>query len=232
MIIHTRLLIMVLVILLISLLFYGCVHFEAKPLDASENLSRLEQRSLNDSGLRKFVETNLHKTFTEWPPDPLDFETLTLVTLYFSPDLNAARAKSYEAEAAKISAGEKPNPSIAVVPGLVIPIAADLVLASNDHWLTIAVRVSLLGVHMVGITQGLLATMVANTAQVDLRGAAYSFFNLGSDIAMLLASAAAWLLWDRLGAFFTFYPGATFAALALVGLTLKSWRWRRLFEAP
>jgi len=108
---------MVLVIFLTGLLFYGCVHFEAKPLDASENLSQLEQRSLNDSGLREFVETNLHKTFTAWPPDPLDFETLTLVALYFSPDLDVARAKSYEAEAAKITAGEKPNPSIAFSPG-------------------------------------------------------------------------------------------------------------------
>jgi cobalt-zinc-cadmium efflux system outer membrane protein len=117
MIIRTRLLIMVLVITLTGLSFYGCAHFEAKPLDASENLSRLEKRSLMDSGLRKFVETNLHKTFTEWPPNSLDFETLTLVALYFSPDLNVARAKSYEAEAAKITAGEKPNPSIAFSPG-------------------------------------------------------------------------------------------------------------------
>jgi cobalt-zinc-cadmium efflux system outer membrane protein len=117
MFIHTRLLIMVLVIPLTSSHFYGCAHFEAKPLDAAENLSRLEQRSLMDSGLREFVETNLHKTFTEWPPDPLDFETLTLVALYLSPELNVARAKSYEAEAAKISTGERPNPSIAFSPG-------------------------------------------------------------------------------------------------------------------
>jgi cobalt-zinc-cadmium efflux system outer membrane protein len=117
MVIHTRLLIMVLVIILTGLFFYGCVHFEAKPLDASDNLSRLEQRSLMDSGLRKFVETNLHRTFTEWPPNSLDFETLTLVALYFSHDLNVARAKSYEAEAAKIIAGENPNPSIAFSPG-------------------------------------------------------------------------------------------------------------------
>ena len=117
MIIRTKLIIRVLVILLTGFLLYGCAHFEAKPLDASENLSRLEQRSLMDSGLRKFVETNLHKTFTEWPPDPLNFETLTLVALYFSPDLNVARAKSFEAEAAKISAGERPDPSISFNPG-------------------------------------------------------------------------------------------------------------------
>ena len=117
MIVQTRLLIMVLVILLTGILFQGCAHFESRPLDASENLSRLERRSLMDPGLRKFVETNLHKTFSEWPPNPLDFETLTLVALYFSPGLNVARAKIYEAFAAKISAGEIPNPSIALNPG-------------------------------------------------------------------------------------------------------------------
>lgn len=115
--------------------------------------------------------------------------------------------------------------------GLMVLIAADLVLAANHHWLTVAVGVSLWGLHM-GITQGLLATMVADTAPVDLRGTAYGFFNLVSGIAMLVASAAAGLLWDRCGASFTFYAGAIFASLALTGLVFKAWRQRRLSEAP
>lgn len=111
--------------------------------------------------------------------------------------------------------------------GLMVLIAADLVLAANDHWLTVAVGVSLWGLHM-GMTQGLLATMVADTAPADLRGTAYGFFNLVSGIAMLIANAAAGLLWERLGASFTFHAGAAFAALAMVGLVLNAWR--RLFE--
>lgn len=107
--------------------------------------------------------------------------------------------------------------------GLMVLIAADLVLAASSHWPAVATGVSLWGVHM-GITQGLLARMVADTAPVDLRGTAYGFFNLVSGIAMLMASAAAGLLWDRFGASFTFYAGATFAALALMGLVLKAWR--------
>lgn len=113
--------------------------------------------------------------------------------------------------------------------GLIVLIAADLVLAANDHWLTVAVGVSLWGLHM-GMTQGLLATMVADAAPVDLRGTAYGFFNLVSGIAMLMASAAAGLLWDRFGASFTFYAGAIFAALALVGIVLKAWWQRPLSE--
>lgn len=101
--------------------------------------------------------------------------------------------------------------------GLIVLIVADLVLASNDHWATVLAGVALWGVHM-GMTQGLLATMVADAAPADLRGTAYGFFNLVSGVAMLLASVLAGLLWDGLGASFTFYASATFCVVALVGL--------------
>ena len=114
---YTRRFVAVLLAALAGLSLVGCRHFDARPIDATDNLRQLEQRTLSDAGLRSFIETNSSKAFTEWPPDPLDFETLTLMALYFSPDLNVARAKNYEAEAAKITAGEKPNPSIAFGPG-------------------------------------------------------------------------------------------------------------------
>jgi MFS family permease len=104
--------------------------------------------------------------------------------------------------------------------GLVVLIAADLVLATNDHWGVVIAGVALWGVHM-GITQGLLATMVADTAPADLRSTAYGFFNLMSGIAMLVASGVAGLLWDRLGASFTFYAGAAFCIVALAGLAFQ-----------
>lgn len=101
--------------------------------------------------------------------------------------------------------------------GLVVLIAADLVLAKDDHWTTVLTGVALWGIHM-GMTQGLLATMVADTAPTDLRGTAFGFFNLVSGIAMLIASAVAGLLWDQLGASFTFHASAAFCVVALVGL--------------
>ena len=76
------------------------------------------------------------------------------------------------------------------------------------------------GLHM-GMTQGLLATMVADTAPADLRGTAYGFFNLLSGIAMLLASALAGLLWDQLGASFTFVAGGMFGGVALAAIILR-----------
>lgn len=104
--------------------------------------------------------------------------------------------------------------------GLLVLIAADLVLASSNHWSVILAGVALWGIHM-GITQGLLATMVADTTPADLRGTAYGFFNLISGFAMLFASGLAGLLWDHFGASFTFYAGAIFCLIALGGLLLQ-----------
>jgi MFS family permease len=104
--------------------------------------------------------------------------------------------------------------------GLVVLIAADLVLATNDHWMTVLLGVGLWGVHL-GITQGLLARMVADVTPADLRGTAYGFFNLMSGLAMLVASVLAGLLWDRLGAAFTFYAGVVFCVIAGLALALR-----------
>ena len=102
--------------------------------------------------------------------------------------------------------------------GLVVLIAADLLLAASNRWQGVLAGVALWGVHM-GITQGLLATMVAKNAPAELRGTAYGFFNLVSGLSLLVASLLAGLLWDRLGASFTFYTGAGFCALALTILS-------------
>jgi MFS family permease len=98
--------------------------------------------------------------------------------------------------------------------GLGVLVAADLVLATSTSWFALFGGVALWGVHM-GMTQGLLATMVADTAPQDLRGTAYGVFNLVSGLAMLVASVLAGGMWDRLGAASTFYSGAALSGLAL-----------------
>ncbi|MEP6607561.1 MAG: MFS transporter [Burkholderiaceae bacterium] len=105
--------------------------------------------------------------------------------------------------------------------GLAVLIGADLVLAYSNAWAWVWLGVSLWGLHM-GITQGLLATMVAGAAPADLRGTAFGFFNLVSGIALLLASALAGLLWDRFGAPQTFIAGALFSALAMLALAART----------
>jgi MFS family permease len=105
--------------------------------------------------------------------------------------------------------------------GLVVLAAADLLLASGSHWAATGVGIALWGLHM-AMTQGLLATMVADTAPADLRGTAFGFFNLVSGLALLVASTLAGVLWDQLGAPVTFAAGAGFSLAALALL----WMWR------
>ena len=103
--------------------------------------------------------------------------------------------------------------------GLIVLIGADLVLATSNHWSSVLAGVGLWGVHL-GMTQGLLLTMVAGVAPVDLRGTAYGFFNLVSGLAMLPASLLAGLLWEQFGPSYTFSAGAIFSLMALVGLAI------------
>ena len=109
--------------------------------------------------------------------------------------------------------------------GLLALILADLLLALGQDWLWLCGGVMLWGVHM-GMTQGLLAKMVADTTPADLRGTAYGFFNLVSGVAMLIASVVAGGLWDYFGAAATFYAGAGFCVLTLLVLLLNGWRAR------
>ena len=104
-----------------------------------------------------------------------------------------------------------------LVGGLVLLIAADLVLALSTGIAGVAAGVVLWGLHM-GLTQGLFSALVADTAPEDLRGTAFGMFNLVSGVALLAASVIAGALWDAFGAERTFLAGAGFAAAAMAGL--------------
>lgn len=101
--------------------------------------------------------------------------------------------------------------------GLVVLIAADVVLALSTHWIGIIVGVALWGMHM-GMTQGLLAAMVAKTAPADLRGTAFGLFSLVSGVGLLMSSVGAGAIWELWGAEYTFYAGAVICLLTLLYL--------------
>lgn len=107
--------------------------------------------------------------------------------------------------------------------GLVVLIVADLVLASSNHGISVWIGIALWGLHM-GMTQGLLATLVAETAPAAWRGTAYGLFNFVSGIAMLVASVMAGLLWDVIGASATFFAGAMASAVAIVLIAIAQRR--------
>ena len=107
-----------------------------------------------------------------------------------------------------------------LIGSLIVLIIADIILALSTHWSGLLAGVLLWGIHM-SMSQGLLSKMVADTAPADLRGTAYGFFNLVSGVALLIASSLAGLLWQQAGSSTTFYAGAGFSLLALLGLLLK-----------
>lgn len=104
--------------------------------------------------------------------------------------------------------------------GAAVLIVADVFLAQANGTTVLMTGVALWGLHM-GLTQGLFAALVADTAPAERRGTAFGIFNLVSGIAMLAASVIAGGLWDRVGAPATFYAGAGFAALSLMGFLLR-----------
>jgi len=100
--------------------------------------------------------------------------------------------------------------------GFTTLIAADIVLAVAPDLPTVMAGVALWGLHM-GMTQGLLAALVADEAPPNLRGTAFGVFNFVSGIALLLASLIAGGLWEAIGPYATFLAGATFTGIGLVG---------------
>lgn len=99
--------------------------------------------------------------------------------------------------------------------GLVLLVLSDLVLAAAAHPAGVFLGVALWGLHM-GCTQGILATLVADTTPAGLKGSAFGIFNLVSGLAMLAASVLAGWLWQHWGAATTFATGAGLAASTLV----------------
>ena len=95
------------------LLITGCVHFRPQPLEPDKSAAEFESRSLTNADLRAFLQKNLHKELPTWPMVSWDFETLTLVALYYHPSLEVARADWRVLTAAEGTAAERPNPTVA-----------------------------------------------------------------------------------------------------------------------
>ncbi len=112
----------------------GCAHFVPRPLSPQRSIAAFRARSLQDPHLRAFLAAN-HVP----PPNPggaWGLRALTLAAIYYQPALAEARARLLAAQAAQITAAERPNPSLAMGPGYdrgvpgvpspwIVPIALD-----------------------------------------------------------------------------------------------------------
>jgi MFS family permease len=117
-------------------------------------------------------------------------------------------------------AADRKRQGVLLSAGFFALIVADVILANASSVAAVLTGTAVWGVHM-GLTQGVLAALVADTAPPDLRGTAFGFFNLVSGLALLIASALAGWLWDAFGPAQTFYAGAAFAGLAWVGMIVQ-----------
>ena len=106
-------------------LLAGCAQFEAKPLSPDQTAAQFEARSLDDPGLRKFIEQNQKRVvgsqLTVPSSAPIDnrqwdFDTLILVAIYYHPSLDVARAQWAVAQAGIRTAGQRPNPAVNLAP--------------------------------------------------------------------------------------------------------------------
>ncbi len=148
---------------LAALALGGCTSYTAKDIDASASARALEQRTLSDAGLGRFLAAHHLGRKGEW-----DLDRLTLAALYFSPDFSAARAELAGAEGDAATAGEWPNPSFAFTPAYNADAAP-----GQTPWIlgyTLAIPVDLTG-------------RIANHADAALRR---------KDAARLRLAAAAW----------------------------------------
>lgn len=110
----------------------GCVAYHPRPIDPPRLERELRSRSLADPGLRAFIAANSTTANltaansaaqsaagsttqpAQWPPQSLTLLQLTLVGYYFSPELDAARARVELAEAGVVAAGARPNPAVSL----------------------------------------------------------------------------------------------------------------------
>lgn len=107
--------------------------------------------------------------------------------------------------------------------GFGVLILADLLLALESNVLGIMAGIALWGLHL-GMTQGLLAALVAGATHADNRGLAFGVFNFIIGLTTLTASVLAGYLWQTAGPSITFLAGAGFTLMGSVGVLLAMFR--------
>jgi MFS family permease len=140
------------------------------------------------------------------------------LALTFLPLVMVIMSVAYAASAYPAGVfADRENPRYLLVAGFIVLILADVILAYASGVAGVMAGVALWGIHM-GLTQGLLVTLIAGAAPAEHRGSAFGLFNLVSGLTLFVASLLAGFLWDQFGPSATFLAGAGFTALALMGI--------------
>ncbi|MFI4884443.1 MAG: TolC family protein [Steroidobacterales bacterium] len=99
-----------------ALFLSGCAAYRPQQIDVRRSLAAFEARRLDAPALRQYMEQALHRPVPVWPLPSWNFEQLTLAADHYNADLAVAREKLDAADAAVITAGARPNPTLAFSP--------------------------------------------------------------------------------------------------------------------
>ena len=90
----------------------SCATYHALPIDPSTVARAFEARTLDSAELQRYVASHLSRQGGPARPIVWNLSTLTLAAYFFSPDLDAARARNATSEASVRTASQRPNPSL------------------------------------------------------------------------------------------------------------------------
>ena len=99
--------------------------------------------------------------------------------------------------------------------GCAVLVAANLCLALGSGLAWAFAGIVLWGLHM-GMTEGLIAALVADQAPAELRGTSFGVLHFLRGVLLLVASVVAGALWSGIGPVATFVAGAVFGLLTLI----------------
>jgi len=99
-----------LAVILVLVAAAACVRYHPQPIAPGRTMEDLEARRLDSPELGRFLIAN--KEVETWPPATWDLKSLTLAALYYHPDMDIARAQWGVARGGRITAGERPNPTL------------------------------------------------------------------------------------------------------------------------
>lgn len=98
------------------LLLAGCAQYEPRPIIAARTAAKLDSRTLHDADLRSFVASVFPLRSASSRGRAWGLTELTFAALYYHPDIEIAQSKLAVAQAAIITAGQIPNPSLRLTP--------------------------------------------------------------------------------------------------------------------
>lgn len=110
---------------------------------------------------------------------------------------------------------DKKSRSTLLLMGIIVLSLANILIISVSHWTGIMLGILLAGLHM-GMTQGLIASMIAQYTLPHLRGTAFALYYLSSGVCLLIGNTLAGYMADKMGMVGAFWSGLIFTSLSAI----------------